>query len=64
MIKQYVCTVDASAVQRRTRESRTGAVASGRMVWERVTDDEDDRHTYELGTQGPSSKLEVSLRKI
>lgn len=51
-------------MQRRTRESRTGAVASGRMVWERVPDEEDDRHTYELGTQGPSSKLEVSLRKI
>lgn len=27
---------------------------SGGMVWERVIDDEDDCHTYELGTQGPT----------
>lgn len=41
-------------------EGRTGAAASGGMVWETVRD---DCHTYKLDSQGPCSKLEVSLKK-
>lgn len=57
--------VARSSVQRgtRDREGRPGAVASAGMVGETISDHEADCHTYKSGTEGPCSKLEVSLEK-